>query len=374
MKTARLLALLAFAGALIALPGCSKSSTPAAPVSQVVVRNYSGTASVGDFLTISINSATQTITYRNYSNGDAGSLPYTVNANGTYAIADPNGNLVAAYQVPGSELLVETNKSGPNHNTPALVTAIESAPASINTFATESFNYIQFRTAAGGVELGTITIDAHGNIEHDGYWPYGALSQPPNSFNGGDFPATSVVEDPSGNFFTVNEGNGESSTAFGTQNGLFVVDTGNGTILALPKASSKSFSASHAGTYTAILYEKSNATTGQGNVETGTIAEGNASVTVTAGGLMTITDSQSHTLATGTLTAIADTPYLYDHTANTLSDPCNGMFTFRTTTANSQQDLFVTFQGNAVIFSSFQAALPIQAYAPYTYFYGVGVS
>ena len=57
---------------------------------------------------------------------------------------------------------------------------------------------------------------------------------------------------------------------------------------------------------------------------------------------------------------------------NKLSDPLNGMFTFRTT-ANSQQDVFVSFQGNAVVFASFQTALPITNYAPYTYFYGVGL-
>jgi hypothetical protein len=69
---------------------------------------------------------------------------------------------------------------------------------------------------------------------------------------------------------------------------------------------------------------------------------------------------------------VADASYIYDGTANKLSDPCYGMFTFRTT-ANSQQDVFVSFQGKAVIFASFQTALPLTNYAPYTYFYGVGL-
>jgi hypothetical protein len=64
---------------------------------------------------------------------------------------------------------------------------------------------------------------------------------------------------------------------------------------------------------------------------------------------------------------------LYDGTSNTLPDPLFGMFTFRTTTSNSQQDVFVSFQGNAVVFSSFETGLPIAGYAPYTYFYGVGL-
>jgi len=50
-----------------------------------------------------------------------------------------------------------------------------------------------------------------------------------------------------------------------------------------------------------------------------------------------------------------------------------GLFTIRTATDNSQQDLFVSFQGNAVIFGSFQSALPGQGSNPYTYFCGVGL-
>ena len=73
------------------------------------------------------------------------------------------------------------------------------------------------------------------------------------------------------------------------------------------------------------------------------------------------------------LAAVEDTPYLYDGTANKLTDPCRGIFTLRVATCGTQQDGFVFFQGNAVIFSSFQTGLPIQGYAPYAYYYGVGL-
>jgi hypothetical protein len=66
-------------------------------------------------------------------------------------------------------------------------------------------------------------------------------------------------------------------------------------------------------------------------------------------------------------------PNLYDGTPNKLSDPCNGLFTVRIATVNSRQDLFASFQGNAVIFGSFQSALPGQGSNPYSYFYGVGL-
>ena len=104
------------------LMGCGTST---APVTTSSVRKYNGTASVGDFLTISIDSTVHTIDYINHTNGDSGTVPYTVNVDGTYTVTDPQGNILAAYEVPGFVLLVETAKSGPTHNTPALITAIE---------------------------------------------------------------------------------------------------------------------------------------------------------------------------------------------------------------------------------------------------------
>lgn len=367
MKTARL-ALLAAVGMLVGCANTPKVITP----TQNAVRNYNGTASVGDFLTISIDSTAQTITYKNYTNGETGTVPYTANANGTYTITDPKGNLLSAFEVPGSALMVEAANAGPNKNTDALITAIESAPASISSFAGQNFNYIQFRTTTGGIELGTISVDSVGNIAHAGYWPFGVVNQS-SMFNSGSFPASSVTEDPSGDFFTIKESNGSDNYVFGTQNGLFAVDTGNGTILGLPKAATKAFDPTVAGTYTAMFYEKANAQMGQNNVESGTPQEGTATVTVKSSGLVTITDGQNNTMASGTLAAIADTAYIYDGTTNELPDPLFGVFTFRSSTSASQQDVFVTFENNAVIFSSFEAALPVVQNESYTYFYGVGL-
>ncbi len=361
------MARLALLGMLGLLVGCNSTSKLG---TQNAVRSYNGTASVGDFLTISIDPAALTITYKNYTNGETGTVPYTVNTDGTYAITDPNGNLLAGYEVPGFVLMIEAANAGPNRDTLALITAVENAPASITTFAGQSYNYVQFRTANGGMEAGTISIDAQGNIQHDGYSPYGALNG--YGFSGGAFTASSIQEDPSGDFFTIDESSG-NDTVFGTENGFFVVDSGAGAILGLPKAAAKTFDSSDAGTYTATFYEKTGAQTGQGNVESGTASEGQATVVISASGLMTITDSQNNTLASGTLAAVADISYLYDGTANTLSDPLFGMFTFRMSSGGVQQDVFVSLQGNAVIFSSFQTALPIQGSAPYAYYYGVGL-
>ena len=259
-------------------------------------------------------------------------------------------------------------------NTSALITAIETKPVSVSSFAGQKFNYLQLRSAGGGIDTGYVSIDAQGAITHDGYSPLGGLGeQGQTAFSGGTFAPSNILEDSSGTFFTIDETNGSNDYVFGTKNGFFTVDTGNGTILGLPQATSKIFDPTFAGTYKALYYEKTHAQTGPNNTETGTVTQGEGSITIGSSGAFAFTDSQNNTLATGTLTAVADTSYLYDSTANTLTDPCNGLFTIRTTTATTRQDLFVTFQGTSVIFGSFQAPQPFTPGATYNYFYGVGL-
>ncbi len=368
MKEARLLAVV-FLGLLV---GCDSIQQVKTTPAQSSTHSYNGTASVGDFLTISIDSSAQTIAYDNHTNGQSGTVPYSVNADGTYAINDPNGNLLAGYEVPGTALVLEAAHAGPNKDTVALITAIESAPVAIDMFAGREFNYVQFRTSTGGIELGTVTVDAAGNITHAGYWPFGVINQQ-SMFNSGSFPASSVEEDPSGDFFVINEAGGSADYVFGTQTGLFAVDTGAGTILSEPKAASKDFDPADAGTYKAIAYRKQDAQMGQNNLESGTASESKAVVTVGSNGSVSIVDEQGNSIASGTLNAIADTPYIFDGTANTLPDPLYGMFTFRTVSNASQQDVFVSFVENAVVFSSFETNLPLQPNGAYNYFYGVGL-
>jgi len=367
MKTATVVLM----GLALLLTACNSATNLSTP--QNAVRSYNATASVGDFVTISIDSNAQTITYENRTNGESGTVPYTVNSDGSYTITDPNGNLLSAYEVPGSVMVVEAANAGPNRDTDALMTAVQSVPASISSFAGQNFNYIQFRTRDGGVEFGNVTIDAQGNISSRSYDPGAIMWSQGTYFNGGTFVASAIHEDASGNFFTIDEQDGSTSTVFGTENGLWAVDNSNGTILGLAKASSKSFNPAVAGTYSAIYYEKANAQMQPDQTETGTPLEGKATITVSSGGAVTITDSQNSVMATGTLTPVADVSYLYDGTANTLPDPCYGMFTFQTVTSSLHQEVFVSFQGNAVLFTSFQTALPVLNNATYMYFYGVGL-
>jgi hypothetical protein len=354
---------------LVVALGCS--STIPAPVSTgSSPRLYNGSASVGDFLSITLDPAALTLTYKNLSNGDTGVVPYTVNSDGTYQLNDPKHNLLAAYEVPNYSLLVQAAKAGPNHNTQALITAVQKSTISIATWASHDYNYMQFRTSSGGMEVGSVSLDAQGNISLTSYSPYESTGQG-NPFHAGGFPGSSFQADPSGSFLKMADNNGTFDYVFGTANGVFAVDNSNGTILGLKKAATKDFDPTFAGTYKVIYYQKSGAQTGQNNIETGTPSLGNATMVITANAQITVKDTNSVTLIQATLTPIADTPYLYG--AGELQDPCFGLFTFRVTTANSQQDVFVTFMDGAILFSSFKGTLPWSYSNTYDYLYGVGL-
>ncbi|HEV3155753.1 MAG TPA: hypothetical protein VGZ00_00220 [Candidatus Baltobacteraceae bacterium] len=354
---------------LSAVIACSgTSATP--PTS--VQRSYNGTASVGDFLTIIVDSAAHTISYVNRSNSDSGTVPYTVNSDGTYSLNDPTGNLVTAYEIPNYAMIIQATKTGPTHNTVSLVTAVESGQISMATWSGHTYNYMQFRTAAGGLEVGSVSVLTAGGVSGKSYWPDGAMNGS-GAFNtlSSSILSTPPVADPSGTFLTAPDQGGTTDYIFGTANGQFLVDTQNGAILGFQQALSKNLDPSVAGTYTATLYQKTGANTGMGNIETGTPSLTNATITIDAAGNAVIKDSHATTLASGVLAAVADTNYLEG--VGKLTDPCFGMFTFRTTTASSQEDVFMTFQGRAALLSSFTRPLVSGPGSTYDYFYGVGL-
>ncbi|HEY1994989.1 MAG TPA: hypothetical protein VGG81_11350 [Edaphobacter sp.] len=358
------------------IAGCAanpvSAPVPAPTPKPTVTHAYQGTASVGDFLTITIDTSALTLDYTNVSNGDSGTIPYTVKANGSYTLNDPTGNMIAAYEVPGYALLIQAAKAGPDHNTPALITAVETGPVSIATMGNHSYNYMSFRTAAGGLEVGSVNIGSTTG-QNSSYWPYGALNGGSRSpFNSGTLDFSLAQEAASGTYMYGPDGQG-NDYIFGTAGGFFMVDTPNGSILGLQKAASKDFNPAVAGTYTAIYYQKTGARTGIGNIETGTPSLGQATIVVTPGGGITVTDAQGKLLSQATLTAVADTPYLYG-SAGQLADPCDGLFTYRLATATTQQDVFVTFISNAVVFSTFGFDLPWNPGTDaYRYQYGVGL-
>jgi hypothetical protein len=355
--------------AVLFVPGCGSNST--AP-NQNAARSYSGTASVGDFLSITLDPTAHTLAYTNLSNGDSGTIPYTANSDGTYALQDPNGVLVAAYELPNFGMLAQAAKAGPNHDSPALITAVDRINnISTSTFAGQGFNYMQFRTSDGGIEAGSVNIDSQGNATASSYWPAGMQTGPGTEFKQKSISASEFTVDPSGSFMTVTPpGDSGISYVFGTAYGVFAVDTPQGAMISLKKAASKDFDPANAGTYKAIYYHKSGATFNQGN-ETGTPDMANASIVIDANADVTVFDSQGNTMLTATLTPVADVSYLYG--PNELSDPCYGLFTFRVITQTSQQDVFVAFMDHAILFGSFKGVLPPDISNPYEYLYGVGL-
>lgn len=356
--------------ALLVLAGCgAKSSHITAPPASAL-RQYNGTASVGDFLTLSVDGAAHALSFFNRTNGDSGTVPYTVNGDGSYTLADPSGNLLTAYEVPNFVMMVQAAKTGPNHDTPSLVTAVQSSAISLASIENHHYNYMQFRTTSGGIEAGSCLIDESGVVNNSSYWPFGAQSGG-NAFHSGQVSTNGVIEDPSGTFLRLPDGDGGNDYIFGTPNGMFAVDNSNGAILGFAQAASKNFDAARAGAYHAIFYRKTNAMAGVNNTESGTASLGSGTLTVTAGGGVTLSDGAT-TLASGTLAAVADTPSLYGAVGQ-LGDPCNGLFTFQTTTTGAQQDVFLTFVNGAVLFSSFATALPMSGGNPYDYFYGVAL-
>ncbi len=270
MRLCVLCAVLVLAG----IGGCG--SNPPAPshpaIPAVITHTYNGTASVGDFLTITLNTTALTITYSNLSNGDGGTFPYTVNADGSYTLNDPKGNLLSAYEIPGYALLIEAAKAGPAHDTPALITAVETGPITLSTFSGKSYNYMQFRTASGGLEVGSVSISGTAGA-NSSYWPYGSFADgSEGAFHNGTLDFSQMKDGSSGTYlYGPDDGGGTGNDyVFGTASGFFIVDTPNGSIIGLPKAATPAFDPSVAGTYSAVFYQKTNAQTGMNNVETGT--------------------------------------------------------------------------------------------------------
>jgi hypothetical protein len=358
---------------LAGICGCGNNpETTASPAP--VTYTYNGTASVGDFLTITLDTTALTMTYHNLSNGDGGAFPYTVNADGSYTLEDPQGNLLSAYEIPGYALLIEAAKAGPEHNAPALITAVETGPISLRTFSGESYNYMQFRTSFGGLEVGSVSIGGSAGT-NSSYWPYGYFAGGADSaFHSGTLDFSQMTESASGTYLYGPDGGGGTGDdyIFGTANGFFIVDTPNGSIIGLPKAATSAFDPGVAGTYNAVYYEKANAQTGNDNVETGTASTSHATVVVTAAGNITVTDSSGNTVINAALTPVASSSYLYG-SAGQLADPCNGLFAFRAVTGTYEHDVFVTFVGNSVVFAKFSANLPWSESSGYSYWYGVGL-
>ncbi|MBA3937654.1 MAG: hypothetical protein H0X38_09340 [Planctomycetes bacterium] len=363
-----------------AVIGCSSpfsSSTASHAVAAVTTHNYTGTASVGDFITMTFDTSAHTFSYVNHTNGLSGAGTFTVNVDGSYAMTDSSSCFTDAYEVPGFALVLRGTRTGPTQDTVSLVTALQSQVNTVAGVSNQNFNYMQFRTNSGGVEVGFVGMGPAAQVTHASYWPYGATQLVPDAFHPADtFPGSPVEDTATGalKLTIIDSGVSVDNFIFATTSGLLAVDTGNGSLVCFHQAATNAFVPAVAGTYRALAFAKNGVTTGSGNTETpavGTVAK--LSISLDASGLISVTDAGSTVLASGTIAP-------FDSTLTTgIGNACPGMFhlTIPRIAADGvtavNQELFLTFVGDALMFSSFQPDPSVSDMRSYDYFYGVAL-
>src|SRR5258708_793469 len=95
---------------LFLLVSCGSTPHVVSPVPVARTYRVPRPAAVGDFMTLTIDSSAHTIAYTDLSNGDSGTVPYTVNSDGTYTLNDPKENPVAAHESPNYATLIQAIK------------------------------------------------------------------------------------------------------------------------------------------------------------------------------------------------------------------------------------------------------------------------
>ncbi len=378
------LAVLGLAGLLASCGASGSSSTAGSSSTTTTTRAYTGTASVGDCVTVTVDAVARTIAFNNLSTGESGTATYTVGADGSYAITDPSGHLYKAFEVPGYALVVQAGKTGPGKDQDSIITAIESTTITAADIANTHYNYMQFRTNNGGMEIGAVTTGSDGSITHEGYWPFGSLHTPDESYLGSSsIPASMFTAGPANRYLTVNDGGG-NAYIFRTTGGFLAVDTTNGGLVCLKQKASTDFDTSCAGTYKAATYHRTNAHmdySGGGN--------GVEVATTTSLGLNRVVFSASGVMPHIKVYGEDDTTLIVDTDLQTmtaggfvgsgkLSSTCPGMYTFSMpgTGGGNPTQVFVGFLDHAAIISSFTPGTTTGGPSisqNYNYFYGVAL-
>ena len=359
-----------------ASPDASAASAPAA---EVGLHRYQTTASVGDFLQITIDKDAHTATYLNKTNGlSAAGVPYTVDSKGAYAFADPNGHLKAAIELEDYALVVDVDKAGPKKDSRALAIGAATSPISLADFVNRKLNMMQFRTSNGGMEVGNVVLSTAGNglfVDLQSYWPRGAMANDDHPFHGRM--RTFPVQEPAGEheFLTLAETEGGKTSmdyVFKTATG-FAIDMSNGNIVMLEQPESKDFDPTSAGSYRALAYGKQGAKSSSGDEpEPGEATVRSIDVTIGASGHVVAKDGSGMTVFDDDLTPVPDAAYLTG-TGKLDAARSRGIFTFRTNGAFGSTDVFVIFTKSGLLFSSFTPGAPQAGDAPYDYLYGAAV-
>jgi hypothetical protein len=346
-------ALAALAVALAACPG-SKQSPPPAPQ----VHTYNGTAAVGDFITLTVDRAAATISFHNWTTGNAGLLPFTVDADGALVVTQGDGELRKAYEIPGFALVAEDQKAKDGTQL-SLVFAFEQVATSASDFQDLSLAFLQFRTADGGVELGCGTVDGLGVFTIADYLPIGVLWPPALTSDAAPIGDALSPDAATGTLvMPADHEGGIPAHVFRTASGAWIIDAEMGSVLLFPSATTAALASTAAGTYYAVGYRKAGESTAVTVPAAGTASFFAGPVTLSSAG--ELADPAG---------AVQLRPLREAYAGTALDTPaCDGLFAF-TPTGGGEGFAFV--YGDAVFFSTFRITDPVAHV--YDYSYGVAL-
>jgi hypothetical protein len=343
------------------------------------VQSYKAAATVGDFLALTVNHDTNEIEYVNVSNGDEGTVGFTVLPDGGLEVTDPNGDLVLCYEMPGVAIACKGAELGTGTGEPALLLGVLDEPLEkADLEGLGGVGFMQFRTREGGIEVGHIVFDAGGNASGSGYFPINeVLPQPPacygkTKYNALDMSTEDFSDDPTYGCVqrTEDTPNGpQTSRIFGTPGGNFMVDTPNGALFAFRDAASTAFDPADAGTYSALVYNKhvtyddgTETPAGPASIET-------ALVEIDATGHVTVTQGTETPFVSEALLPFDDSPH---QGAGAVTQSVPGLFYFM----DGDDYVFVTFFDGALAFATFHPIHTgdcVDDPAEYSYTYGIAV-
>ena len=366
--------------AVVALTACGSPPAAATPTpTPTPSRSYNGTAGVGDMLTIQVDPNARTIAYNNLTNGLVGTATYTINVDGTWTISDPvHGHLLRGFEIPDHALILQVANAGANADQMSVVTAIQAQSISAADIANGAYNYMQFRTNSGGMEVGWITSDSAANLSSQYYWPFGSTQPTPMAYSDPNDPpmaASDFTRDPSGRFLSI-AADGPTqplSYMFRTSGGFLAVDTPNGSLVCLRQQASAAYDATNSGGYKGFFYHKNNASTGSGNVESGTVSLSENRVVFSAGpsvgtGHVVIYAVDGTTpLMNLDLTDMSTGGHV---SSGKLVNPCPGLFTGTVTSGTVTVQFFTTFINDAALITSYTT----DSATPYIYSYFNGIA
>jgi|GEM_PF-4267067 len=333
--------------------GSSSNSNPTPPSSDA----YLATATVGDFIAITIDHGTDTLSYVNHSNADSDTVPFVVQPDGRLLI---NGDTIG-YEVSGFGVVVGMNNTGPGASTPSLVIGVTPKPGiSTATMSGRVVNIMQFRTDDAGIEVG-------------------------HSASGADFPNTTATHmyRPStddydsgglgGGAVVVTVGGGGTYLQFtapsetqptyvaDTDSGMLFIDNPNGSFVAVAQAAGPAFDPLNAGTYRGVIYNNDNSTASFEHTD----------IAITIGGVLT---------STGASGAVFGPVYLIpvsQHAGLTtgLAGNMNGVFVLHdsadatTLPVNPQNFIYVMFAENTMLIAHYEN----KGVAGFEYAYGMAM-